>query len=226
MDNSTFCNTHLKNSNPTASSLKIFCILVLSSLHVKSYLLRSLFTLSLLPPVDHQHLQFSCTAKFVCLVMVDIVIVSEIFCHFNKCCHFWATVCKTVRPIISLRCLSVCLSCPVCNVGVLWPDGWMDQDETWHAGRPRPWPHCVRWGPRCPSHKGAQPPIFGPYLLCPNGWVDQDATWCGDRLRPKRHCVRWGTSSPSPKRVSALQFLAHVYCGQLMHGSRCHLVWR
>jgi len=22
----------------------------------------------------------------------------------------------------------------------------MEQDETWHAGRPRPWPHCVRWG--------------------------------------------------------------------------------
>ena len=25
------------------------------------------------------------------------------------------------------------LSCPVCNVGVLWPNGWKDQDETWHA---------------------------------------------------------------------------------------------
>jgi len=38
----------------------------------------------------------------------------------------------------------VCLSClPVCNVGVLWPNGWTDQDETWRAGRPRPWPHCV-----------------------------------------------------------------------------------
>jgi len=35
-----------------------------------------------------------------------------------------------------------CLS--VCNVGVLWPNSWMDQDETWHAGRPWPWPHCVR----------------------------------------------------------------------------------
>jgi len=22
--------------------------------------------------------------------------------------------------------------CPVCNVGVLWPNRWMDQDETWH----------------------------------------------------------------------------------------------
>jgi len=43
--------------------------------------------------------------------------------------------------ILSDRYLSV-LS--VCNVGVLWPNGWTDQDETWHAGRHRPWPHCVR----------------------------------------------------------------------------------
>jgi len=23
--------------------------------------------------------------------------------------------------------------CPVCDVGVLWPNGLMDQDETWHC---------------------------------------------------------------------------------------------
>ena len=61
---------------------------------------------------------------------------------------FWATVCKTVRPMLSVRCLSypvwlsVCPVCPVSDVGVLWPNGWRDQYETWHAGRPRPWPHC------------------------------------------------------------------------------------
>jgi len=42
------------------------------------------------------------------------------------------------RPFINRSTLScqtvVCLSC---NVGVLWPNGWMDQDETWRAGRPR-----------------------------------------------------------------------------------------
>jgi len=35
-------------------------------------------------------------------------------------------------------------TCPVlsvCNVGVLWPNCWADQDETWHVGRPRP--YCV-----------------------------------------------------------------------------------
>ena len=38
-------------------------------------------------------------------------------------------------------CLSVCpvlYVLSVCNVRALWPNGWMDQDETWHAGRPQP----------------------------------------------------------------------------------------
>jgi len=39
----------------------------------------------------------------------------------------------------------VCLSCPsVYNVGVLWPNSWMDKDATWYGGRARPRPHCVR----------------------------------------------------------------------------------
>jgi len=37
--------------------------------------------------------------------------------------RFWATVCKTIRPMLSDRCLPV-LS--VCDVDVLWPNGWMD----------------------------------------------------------------------------------------------------
>jgi len=41
--------------------------------------------------------------------------------------------------MLSDSCLSVC---PVCD-GVLWPNGWMNQDESWHGGGPRPRPHCV-----------------------------------------------------------------------------------
>jgi len=97
-------------------------------------------------------------------------------------------------------CLSVCLVLSVCDVGVLWQNGWTDQDETRHAGMPRPWPHCVRWGPSSPSPKGhSSPPIFVPYLLWPNSCVDQDETWYASRPRPRPHCVRWGPSSPSPK---------------------------
>jgi len=104
--------------------------------------------------------------------------------------------------MLSDRCLSCPVLCPVCNVtvGVLWPNGWMDQDETWRAGRPRPWPHCVRWGLSSPSPKGAQPPIFGLCLLWPNGWMCQAATWHKGRPRPMPHCVIWG--SP-PKDTAA-----------------------
>jgi len=102
--------------------------------------------------------------------------------------------------MLSDRC-PVCFVCPVCDVGVLWPNGWADQDETWHTGRPRPWPHYVRWGPSSPSPKGGgqRPPIFGRYLLRPNGCRDQDATWYGHRTQYRRLCVRWGPRSTSQK---------------------------
>jgi len=102
-------------------------------------------------------------------------------------------------------------ACPVCNVDALWPNGWTDQDEIWHAGRPPPWPHCVRRGPSSPPTKGHSPQIFGPYLLRPNGWMDQDATWYGGRPRSGRLCVRWDPT-PLPKRRRSPQFFsAHVY---------------
>jgi len=89
--------------------------------------------------------------------------------------------------------------CPAqLSAHVLWPNGWMDQDGTWHEGRPRPRPHCARWGPSSPSSKKGHnpPPIFGPCLLWPNGWMDQDTTWYGGRPQPRPHCVTWGSSSP------------------------------
>jgi len=50
------------------------------------------------------------------------------------------------------------------------------------TGRPRPWPHCVRWDPAPPPPMGHSPPIFGPYLLRPNGSMDEMMliTCCAD----------------------------------------------
>jgi len=61
------------------------------------------------------------------------------------CC--WATVALCYHTV-ALSVLSVC------NVGVLWPNGWMDQDETWHGGRPRPRTHCS------PERGTAAPSLF------------------------------------------------------------------
>jgi len=55
---------------------------------------------------------------------------------------FYRTV---VLSVLSVLC--------VCDVGVLCPNGWMDQDETWRGGRPRLQPHCVRWGPSFPTFR-------------------------------------------------------------------------
>jgi len=85
----------------------------------------------------------------------------------------------------------------------------MDQDGTWHGGRPQSRRLCVRWDP-APRHQkgdGAPSPIFGPLLVWPNGWMHQDATWYGGRPQPSGLCVRWGPCSHP-------QFSAHVYCGQ------------
>jgi len=37
--------------------------------------------------------------------------------------------------------------------------GWMDQDATWYWDRPRPRPHCVRWGPSSTTERGTAAPI-------------------------------------------------------------------
>ena len=70
------------------------------------------------------------------------------------------------QTVVCLSCLSVC---PVCNVGVLWPNSWIDQD----AGRPRPWPHCVRWEPSSPPQKGHSPQ-FSAHVRCGQtpGWIN------------------------------------------------------
>jgi len=103
--------------------------------------------------------------------------------------------------------------CPVCDVGALWPNCWMDQDETWHDGRPRPQPHCVRWGPSSPQ-MGHNPPNFQAHVHCGQtaGWIKMplgmevgfgpgDFVLDGDPVLP-------------PKRGIVPKFLAHVYCGQ------------
>jgi len=49
---------------------------------------------------------------------------------------------------------------PMFGPCLLWSNGWMDQDATCtdYEGRPRPRPHCVRWGPSFPPRKGHSSP--------------------------------------------------------------------
>ena len=58
-------------------------------------------------------------------------------------CCFWATVCKTVRPMLSVRCpVSLSVTLVYCGQTV----GRMKMKlGTQCRYRPRPRPHCVRW---------------------------------------------------------------------------------
>ena len=122
--------------------------------------------------------------------------------HSVKCQGYdgcWTSCLIFGQPFVKRFALcywTIVLFCPVCHVGVLWPNGWMDEDETWPVGRPWLWPHCVRCGPSPPPPEGHSPPVFSPYLLLQNRWMDQDATWWGDKPWLRRCCVKWGPSSP------------------------------
>jgi len=80
-----------------------------------------------------------------------------------------------IRPLSVLPVLS---SLSVCDVGVLWPNGWMDQDKTWLGMQVDLGPgHIVLDGDPPVDfftlpQRGTAPPIFGPYLLWPNDWMD------------------------------------------------------
>ena len=71
-------------------------------------------------------------AAFGSSVPLHCLLVQQQLAGAGDAADFWATVCKTVRPM-----LRVC--CPVCSVQsvclsvtfrALWPNDWTDEDET------------------------------------------------------------------------------------------------
>ena len=141
-----------------------------------------------------------------------------------------ATDCKTVRPTVLTVVLSVLSCLSLRNVGVLWLDGWMDHNKTWHDGRPRPRPHCVRWGPSYPPPKrghSANSPFSAD--VC----YSQTAGWMKMPLGTEvgldsGHIVLDGDSAaPSPERgTSPSTFRRMSIVAKRLDGSRWHLAWR
>ena len=90
---------------------------------------------------------------------------------FAPNCGFWATVCKTVHRMLSVRSLSVLsvlsvlpvlsVLC-VCNVRALWTNAWTDQDVQVGLGPG----HIVLDGdPAPPPPKGHSPRNFRPMSI-------------------------------------------------------------
>ena len=91
-------------------------------------------------------------------------------------CDFWPTACKTVRPMLSDRCLSVLsvLSCPVCLSVTLVYCGqtveWIKMKLGAQVGLGPG--HIVLDGkPALPSPKGHSPPNFRPISVVAK-WLD------------------------------------------------------
>ena len=145
---------------------------------------------------------------------------SRLTCVSQFILRFWATVCKTVRSMLSDHCPDCLL---VCNIGILWPNGWMDQDETWRGSRPRPWSHCGRWGPSCPPPKGHSPQFLA-HVCCGQtaGWIKMPlgtevGLGPGDIVGTELLPQKGGHSSPH---------FRPCIVARCLDGSRCHLVWR
>jgi len=115
---------------------------------------------------------------------------------------FWEKVCKTVRPMLSDHCLSVC---PVCNVGLLWSNGSVDQDETWYGGRPRLRQHCYI-GTQLPQKRRLKEAL--PLQKREGHSIPHFSAHVGPG-----HIVLDGDPAP-PKGHSPPLFSANVYCGQ------------
>ena len=89
----------------------------------------------------------------------------------------------------------------------------MGQDETWHRGRPRTRPYCVRWGPRSPSPKGHSPQ-FSAHVRCGQTAGCINVSLSTEVGRRRADIVLDGNPAPFTKRGQSPQFSVHVYCGQ------------
>jgi len=105
----------------------------------------------------------NCSVRY-CVPQLCTMIHTYTWTVFGRPFVKWFTLCY--GTVVCLSVISVCV------VDVLWPNGWMYQEETWHGGRPRPWPHCVRWETKLPSKRGTAL-HFSAHVYCGQtaGWI-------------------------------------------------------
>ena len=121
--------------------------------------------------------------------------------------------------------------CPVlfvCDVDALWPNGWTDQDETWHAGRPRPGHTVLDGDSAVPTERSTAAPTFEIYgrRLCLPPYNLQSMSIVAQWLDGSRWNLAWdvglglrqivlnGDPAHLPKGAQPPIF-GHVCCGQM-----------
>ena len=95
---------------------------------------------------------------------------------------------------------------PIFGPCLLWPNGWMDQDGTWHGGGPRSRPHCARWGLSSPPQIRGHSPQYT-HISIVVKLLDASRCQVGMKVGlVPGHTVLDGTQHP--------HFSAHVCCSQ------------
>jgi len=127
---------------------------------------------------------------------------------------FWATICKTVRPMLSDRCLSVCLVLTVMLVHCGQTVEWIKMKLCTQVGL-GPGHTALDRGPAPLPQKVRAPPQFLAHICC-----SQMAGW--NKMPHGRevgldpgHTVLDGNPAPSPPKGHSRQFSVHICCGQM-----------
>ena len=106
----------------------------------------------------------------MCTKFVGVVGVADVIIFDN----FWATVCKTVRAMLSVRCLSVLSVLSVTLVYCGQTVGSIKVKLGMQIGLGPG--HIVLDGDSAPPPPKGHAPEFSAHMLWPNGCMDQDAT--------------------------------------------------
>jgi len=92
---------------------------------------------------------------------IDNVNARSVLYAIGESCEVFGGLLQiTVRPMRRDR----CPVCSACNVGVLRPNGWTDQDTTWYGGRPRPRGHALWYASSPPTERGTAAPTFSAHV--------------------------------------------------------------
>ena len=108
-------------------------------------------------------------ASLVIASIVFIIIGSSVDLSLSGCLHRLvggSQLSVQHQSVERIYCfLFVFIECLTCFWATATSNGWMVQDATWCAGRPRPRQHCVRWVPSCPPPRKGAALLFGLCLL-------------------------------------------------------------